>query len=71
MYVVKDKKTKFILNPFSWSICNNFYALISECVTKRVFLFENVCSNWSELGMINCYNKSYVESIIYVLANVH
>ena len=39
MLVAKDKK-KPISNPFSLSICNNCYAFIQVCVTKRVPLFD-------------------------------
>ena len=42
MCISKDDKTKFIPNPFLWSICNDFYAFIQAFVTKHVTLFKNV-----------------------------
>ena len=42
MHISKDEKTKRILNPFSWSICNSCYSFIQSCGTSRVHLFEHV-----------------------------
>ena len=38
----EDKKTKFILNLFLWSICHDFYAFIQAFLTNRVPLLEHV-----------------------------
>ena len=42
IFVAKDEKTRCILNPFFWSICNDCYAFIQACVTNRVPLFDHV-----------------------------
>ena len=42
MFVPEEGKNKCIVNPFSWSNCNTYYAFIQACDTNRVPLFDRV-----------------------------
>ena len=42
IYLAKDNNTKCVLNPISWSIWNDCYAFIQECVMNRVPSFDKV-----------------------------
>ena len=43
IFIYKDKKTKFISNPFLLSIFNDCYAFILAWLTNHVTSFNNVC----------------------------
>ena len=65
----KDKKIKYIPNPFFLSIYNNYYAFIRSCVSN-VYLYLKMCIQFRlVLGITNFQNPSCLWWIICVIAN--